>query len=388
MKFSVLFIGVMILEGMELHRHINRHDHKGQMTGPQRETNELDEIDKAVDKQQPVDLTVVQKDLRSKPGNADENAVNADGPNMVQNKICDGNITPKPGIRKNQLVAKYGINFRYMEIVKNGLDRVMVVTSIPIQRFEDLEVKPINFAKCAKTLENNDKDARYLITADTQVSKAVKEWCAWAIPYIEYLQQQEKYYIDKVHECMCEDLYSALPVFKPTLGPLRKRWGIGNLILSAIPSLITLAVESVSSWIKGKQQKRVDEAVSAMRVEYQVNRNSQVNILNQAAQGPSKDASKKTESTLLSLLNLRVSPTPKIVNRLLEIKKKNTRGPSKRLTQKTLKDLTADPPLLPSQSVTASPSSDSLRCLCSAPPSITHLSIGHQPPFCVGTLQG
>ena len=83
---------------------------------------------------------------------------------MVQNKICDGNVTPKPGIRKNKLVAKYGTNFRYMGIVKNGLDRVTVVTSIPIPRFEDLEVKPINFARCAKTLENNDKDERYLIT--------------------------------------------------------------------------------------------------------------------------------------------------------------------------------------------------------------------------------
>ena len=80
MKFIVLFIGVMLLKGIELHRHINRHGHKRQMTGPQRETNQLNEIDKAVDKQQPVDVTVVQKDfsedrLRSNPGNANENAV-------------------------------------------------------------------------------------------------------------------------------------------------------------------------------------------------------------------------------------------------------------------------------------------------------------------------
>ena len=134
-----------------------------------------------------------------------------------------------------------------MGIVKNGLDRVMVMTLIPIPRFKDFEVKPINFAKCTKTLENNYKDARYLIMADTQASKAVKEWCARAIPNIEYLQQQEKYYINKVHECLCEDLYSALPELKLTSGPLRKRRGIGNLILSAIPGLITLAVESVSS---------------------------------------------------------------------------------------------------------------------------------------------
>ena len=45
------------------------------------------------------------------------------------------------------------------------------------------------------------------------------------------------------------------------------------MILSAIPGLITLAVESVSSWTKGKQQKRADEAVFAMRAESQVDRN-------------------------------------------------------------------------------------------------------------------
>ena len=112
MKFSVLFIGVMLLKGMELHRHITRHVHKRQMTDPQIETNELGEIDKAVDKQQPIDVTVVQKDFRSNPGNVDENAVNADGPNMVQNKIRDENVMPKPGIRKNILVGKYGTNFR------------------------------------------------------------------------------------------------------------------------------------------------------------------------------------------------------------------------------------------------------------------------------------
>ena len=137
-----------------------------------------------------------------------------------------------------------------MGIVKNGLDRVTVVTSIPIPRFENIKVQPINFAKCVKTLDNDDKDDRYLIPADTQASKAVKEWCARAIPYIEYLQQQEKYYIEKVHEILCDDLYSALPELKLMSAPLRKdrhRRGIGNLILTAIQGLITLAVESVSS---------------------------------------------------------------------------------------------------------------------------------------------
>ena len=123
----------MLVRGMQLHRHINRHGHKRQRTDPQGETNELGEIDKAVDKQKPVEETVVQKDfnedrLRSNPGNVNENAVAVKeyGTNVVQDKLCDENVTPKPGVRKNKLVAKYGTNFRYMGIVKNGLDRVMV----------------------------------------------------------------------------------------------------------------------------------------------------------------------------------------------------------------------------------------------------------------------
>ena len=75
---------------------------------------------------------------------------------------------------------------------------------------------------------------------------------------------------------LCEDLYMALPELKPTSVSSkvsRHRRGLGALILSAIPGLITLAVESVSSWIKGKQQRQVDEVVAAMRKETQADHN-------------------------------------------------------------------------------------------------------------------
>ena len=70
-------------------------------------------------------------------------------------------------------------------------------------------------------MENDNKDGKHLITADTQASQAAKEWCARATPYIEYLQQQEKYYVDRVHDLLCDDLYSALPELKPMLAPSR-----------------------------------------------------------------------------------------------------------------------------------------------------------------------
>ena len=280
MKFSVLFIGVMLLRWIELHRHMNRHGHKRHRTDLQTEIetecnveiNEIDELnqmDKSVEKQIPVEATEENKEVRSNPGDESGNEAKTDGTKLAQ----DNKKTPKPGHRKNKLVAKYGTNFRYLGIVKNGIDRVTVVTSIPIPRYENVKVKPIDFAKCAIALGKDDTNKRYIVMADTQASKAVKEWCTRAIPYIEYLKEQEKYYIDKVHELLCDDLYAALPELKPMSGPLRMRRGIGALILSAIPGLITLAVESVGSWIKGKQQKRVDEVVSTMRVESQVNRN-------------------------------------------------------------------------------------------------------------------
>ena len=63
-----------------------------------------------------------------------------------------------------------------------------------------------------------------------------------------------------------------------------------------------------------KLQKDIDRLREAELKSGSQSENSQVRILNQAAQGPPRDTLKKTESALLSLLKLRVSPTPKIVN--------------------------------------------------------------------------
>ena len=46
---------------------------------------------------------------------------------------------------------------------------------------------------------------------------------------------------------------------------VRERRGFGSLLVKAIPGLITLAIESVSSYIKGKQQQRINTAVEELR---------------------------------------------------------------------------------------------------------------------------
>ena len=46
---------------------------------------------------------------------------------------------------------------------------------------------------------------------------------------------------------------------------VRGRRGFGSILAKAIPGLITLAIESVSSYIKGKQQQRINTAVEELR---------------------------------------------------------------------------------------------------------------------------
>ena len=46
---------------------------------------------------------------------------------------------------------------------------------------------------------------------------------------------------------------------------IRGRRGFGSILAKAIPGLVTLAIESVSSYIKGKQQQRINTAVEELR---------------------------------------------------------------------------------------------------------------------------
>ena len=46
---------------------------------------------------------------------------------------------------------------------------------------------------------------------------------------------------------------------------IRGRRGFGSILAKAIPGLNTLAIESASSYIKGKQQQRINAAVTRLR---------------------------------------------------------------------------------------------------------------------------
>ena len=156
-----------------------------------------------------------------------------------------------------------------------------VVTSIPNPRFRDVKRTPLKFSNC--TTDFNCKGAR----VDGHPQQYAHERCAKVMPFIQLMQAQEKDLLGSLRTHLVNDLYAAIPELslnykhsrplrsaKKSHRPKRKKpnkmvdkvkRGFGAVIMSAIPGLITLAVESLSSWIKGKQNHQIDGAVAVMR---------------------------------------------------------------------------------------------------------------------------
>ena len=202
-----------------------------------------------------------------------------------------GSITLKPCTAMNKLFSGYGTNFRYIGEVKNGLDRVTVVTSIPIPKYSDIEKRPIIFNKCTKDLWRQGARTKGQPQYETYTK------CNRVLAQAKFYQSQQEELQFLLRQLLTHDLYSVLPKLNQTPsmyshGPsyntrpvnlpdpyetkftaktvndtaqIRGRRGFGSILAKAIPGLITLAVESVSSYIKGRQQQIINTAVTRLR---------------------------------------------------------------------------------------------------------------------------
>ena len=200
-------------------------------------------------------------------------------------------ITLKPGTAKNKLFPGYGTNFRYIGEVKNGLDRVTVVTSIPIPKYNDIKIKPIVFNNCTEDLWRHGARTRGYPQHETYIK------CNRVLAQVKFYQSQQEELQFLLRKLLTHDLYSVLPELnqtpsmynyesrkdkRPTNLPnphkmkftdetvnntaqTRGRRGFGSILAKALPGLITLAIESVSSYIKGRQQQRINTAVEELR---------------------------------------------------------------------------------------------------------------------------
>ena len=88
----------------------------------------------------PVDYDI-GVDLEKEPAGPDSLSYNDN-----REASCTTSVKLTPGSDKNRLHAEYGTNFRFLGEVKNNLNRVTVVTLIPIPRFHDVKQIPLKFS--------------------------------------------------------------------------------------------------------------------------------------------------------------------------------------------------------------------------------------------------
>ena len=181
-------------------------------------------------------------------------------------------LNTKPGTKKNKLFAKYGTNFKYVGEVKNGLDRVTVVTSIPIPKYVDIDRKPMEFKNCSVEKQSSKS-----------VTTEMNEWYAKSGPICGIPSEKEKAFYGKTAQFSMWRLMCSTTWIKTTCGHqewtkvLQRPW---YNFASVVPGLITLAVKSLSSYLKVRQQRRIDETVVTMRRDQQMTYNRLQQYLN------------------------------------------------------------------------------------------------------------
>ena len=116
-----------------------------------------------------------------------------------------GSITLKLGTAKNKLFPGYGTNFRYIGEVKNGLHRVIVMTSIPIPRYSEIEIRPIVFNNCTKDLWRQGARTKEQPQYETYTK------CNRVLAQAKFYQSQQEELQFLLRQLLTHDLYSVLP---------------------------------------------------------------------------------------------------------------------------------------------------------------------------------
>ena len=179
-------------------------------------------------------------------------------------------VTTNPGIHENKIRFPWGVNFKYNGILNHNLGRVWVVTKIPLPKISDFEFPEINFEPDCDFDIGSETDHAW-----TDKYYPLKSWltqaCEDARPLIHLLKAKEKFYRNEVHRIMENELYSAIPDLESA--GRQKRF---VTLIPAIAGVVTLAVESIGSFLQHRRNKAMAKAMDALH-KSQVNGNNRLN---------------------------------------------------------------------------------------------------------------
>jgi hypothetical protein len=171
-----------------------------------------------------------------------------------------------PDLYKNKLKFPWGINYKYNGLLHHNLDRVWIVTKVPLPRVEKIRFPKDDKFELDCTFEQSVSHK----TTSTE-PKVNLEWsqveylralCKTAVPTMRMLQKTNDRLKETFIKLVVNDLHTALPYSSPA--GRRKRF-IAAIVGPVIAGLATLAVEQLNNHLQNKRLKAMKKAIDALR---------------------------------------------------------------------------------------------------------------------------
>ena len=182
-----------------------------------------------------------------------------------------------------RLNISFGINFKFNGLLHHNLERVWVVKRIAIPKLEYIHFPDINFdpdCKFTRTLSNAKQTAKY----------EIQSICKSRKPMISLLKQKERHYENAIKALLKEEIPRSLHDLGHSQSsgskqvPVSAGWRFSHntrggevpvpvckkttvpALVPALASLVTVAVESLNSFLQKKQSKVMATGLSALRL--------------------------------------------------------------------------------------------------------------------------
>ena len=159
-------------------------------------------------------------------------------------------VSIMPELKRNILIFRYGVNFRYESMLSHSFDRFYMVTKIIIPKVLDLNLTMFQFDYNWSHVVNIEKGTRFKIPST--IKDMFDVYCKNIIPYMYLYKHQLEYYGKMVYEILEKDIGLILPKFEDREKNAKQK---RQIISALISGFIGLAYEGISSFLQHKQEK-------------------------------------------------------------------------------------------------------------------------------------
>ncbi len=157
-----------------------------------------------------------------------------------------------PRLYQNILKAPWGINFKYNGEVHHNLDRIWVVTEVPLPNFNKIKLPEWDIAENCSFITDKMGTAKDMI-------KRIKAVCMAYQPVVLQYREQSREHKATLERLLKRDLHQIIPKEDTQI---RKRSVIG--LVSGVVSLVTIVAEAISSHLKGKRDRAIANSLKAL----------------------------------------------------------------------------------------------------------------------------